>query len=112
MEKPELSSPIIFYLGSKGTIANLIFAELIYALAGSLSCGALMNIMFERFNASSRYTGNSFSWAIGAAIFSGTSPTIVGLLGLIDNRLSGLYLLVLGSLCLATMQYIDKKHPL
>lgn len=107
-----LISPVIFFLGSIGTPISIISAELLYALGGGLSCGSLMRVMYDRFPAKSRYTGNSFAWAVGAALLSGSAPTIVQYLTMTFeyNIIPGIYIFFLGMMCLIIMEYIDRNY--
>lgn len=89
---------------------------LLYLKAGLMGCcvgvaGAMPSVMVKSFPAAVRYTGVSFSYNLGYAIFGGMTPFVVsGLFGA-DGKAYANYLVFIGALICLTGAYLAVRKP-
>lgn len=103
----------LFLLLSSGSLLQIYIAMLLFTLIFSLFLPAAFVMMIEAFPTAIRYTGLSFSFNIGLAIFGGTAPLIAT--GLIERThyqaAPAFYMMfaaVLG--CIAALAITDKRR--
>ena len=68
-----LFTPSIFLLCLTGHYGFITLAMILYGILNGVVCGPLVKILCDQFPTHLRYTGISFGWNAGAALFAGTA---------------------------------------
>lgn len=72
-----VSAPVIFILGSLGSVFYALIAQLIYAFLDALITAPMFKWLYDEFPIHIRVTGMAVSWNVAVALLGGTAPLIV-----------------------------------
>ncbi len=102
----------LFLLLSSGTLINVYLAMGLFTILFSLFLPISFVCMLESFNTQIRYTGLSFGFNMGLAIFGGTCPLIATwLIEVTGNRIApAFYLMLFSLIALPTIFFIQDKR--
>jgi len=104
----------IFYLLSLRTTAGVFFGQAILATLAASFIAPSNLLTFSLFPTKSKYTGISFNFSFGLAVFGGCSPLVISLLSYRINTHFGptLYMLASAIIGLLSLIVIKKKNLL
>lgn len=105
----------LFTMLSSGSLLQTYFAMAIFTVIFSLFIPPAFICMIESFNTSIRYSGLSFGFNMGLAIFGGTCPLIATWLIEVSgsNKAPAFYVMLFAAIALLTSLYIqDKKEQI
>lgn len=102
----------LFIMLSSGSLLQVYMAMAIFTVIFSLFIPAAFVCMIESFNTQIRYTGLSFGFNMGLAIFGGTCPLIVTWLIEVtgNSRAPAFYIMLFAVVALLTSMYIQDKR--
>jgi MHS family proline/betaine transporter-like MFS transporter len=102
----------LFIMLSSGSLLHVYIAMGLFTLIFSLFIPTAFVIMIEIFNANIRYTGISFGFNIGLAIFGGTCPLIATwLIKITGNTVApAFYMMLFAALVLFITMFIHDKR--
>jgi MHS family proline/betaine transporter-like MFS transporter len=97
---------------SSGTLQEVYFAMAIFTFIFSIFIPAAFNVMVETFHTEIRYTGLSFGFNIGLALFGGTCPLIATwLIHISQNNTSpAFYIMIFAVISFITSLFIHDKR--